>query len=209
MSGLLCLQGGAELQPGCEEMDAALLAAAPGPVVVVAPYAAAPGREREIAAANASRWYEGLGARDVQLAMDEESDADLLATADLLVLPGGSPARLLDALVPYEDLLRDLLARGSAISGASAGAMVLCRWTVLPAGRPRVVPALGLAPVDLVLPHYRGSTSWLAAARGVLSARARVLGLPERSGVLLQDDAERAVGAAPCVELDLAERMGG
>jgi hypothetical protein len=34
-------------------------------------------------------------------------------------------------------------------------------------------------------------------------------GLPERSGVLLLDDAERAVGAAPYVELDLAARMGG
>ncbi len=200
-TGTLCLQGGAELQPGCEGMDAAMLAAAPGPLVIVAPYAGAPGREREVAGANAVRWYEGLGADRGRVAFDEVADADLLASADLLVLLGGSPARLLSALQPHRDLLARLLADGVAVSGASAGAMVMCRWTVLPGSKVRVVPGLGLAPVDLVLPHYSGSASWLDSARGVLPAAARVLGLPERSGVLFDSHGGHRVGVAPAVEL--------
>lgn len=203
--GAVCLQGGAELQPGCEGMDSAVLAAAPGPHVVVVPYAGAPGREREVAGGNAVRWYEGLGAAHIRVAFDEVADADLLASADLLVLLGGSPARLLSALEPHRELLAGLLADGVAVSGASAGAMVLCRWSVLPGRTMRVVPALDLAPADLVLPHYsassKGSTAWLDAARGTVPAGSRVLGLPEHSGVLVDAHGEHRVGVGPAVEL--------
>ena len=103
----------------------------------------------------------------------------------LVVLPGGSPQRLLDALDPHAALLRDAVDAGVAVSGASAGAMVLCRWTVLPGSRVRAAEALAVVEVDLVLPHYRGGTGWLGAARDVLPADAVVLGLPERSGAVV------------------------
>jgi cyanophycinase-like exopeptidase len=201
----LCLQGGAEFRPGCEPMDAAMLAGPDGAPrrVLVAPFAGAPGREREIAGANAERWYRGLGACDVTVLLEDAELTAALDGAGLLVLPGGSPARLLEALSPHAEALRAALDRGVAVSGASAGAMVLCAATVLPGAPVRAVPALGLAEVDLVLPHYRGSTRWLDAARPVLRPGAVVLGLPERSGVILGPDGQlRAVGVEPFTRLE-------
>ncbi|HEX8498317.1 MAG TPA: Type 1 glutamine amidotransferase-like domain-containing protein, partial [Actinomycetales bacterium] len=170
MSGDVCLQGGAELQPGCESMDTAMLLGPDGAPrrVLVAPFAGRAGREQEAAGGNARRWYTGLGAVDVTVSADEPgafAEALRLLGDGLLVLPGGSPARLLEALAPHAVALREAVAGGLAVSGASAGAMVLCQHTVLPGGTPRVVPGLGLVPVDLVLPHYRGSRDWLEAAR--------------------------------------------
>jgi hypothetical protein len=179
--------------------------------VVVVPFAGRPGRERSVAGANADGWYRRLGAREVDVVLEEgPAVGDLLAGltgpddgtdgtpdgppvrpprgGDLLVLPGGSPSRLLDALAPHRDALAAALARGVAVSGASAGAMVLCRWTVLPEGRPRVVEALGLVPVDLALVHYSGGSGWLDRARGLLPPDPVVLGLPERSGAVLRAD---------------------
>jgi hypothetical protein len=214
MTSAICLQGGAEFQSGCEQMDAAMLAtawfaspdgAAGSPRVVIAPFAGRPGREREVAGRNAERWYRALGADDVTVVVDEgDPFAEALTGADLLVLPGGSPARLLDALLPHADRLRAAGDGSTAISGASAGAMVLCRWTVLPEGRTRIVPGLGIAGIDLVLPHYRGSTGWLDGARRVLPDAAVVLGLPERSGVILRPDGTRLpVGVAPVEQVTL------
>ena len=84
--------------------------------------------------------------------------------------------------------------------------MVLCRWTVMPGGRPRIVPGLGIVDVDLVVPHYRGSSDWLTGAREVLPVDAVVLGLPERSGVILSPDGQqRPVGQEPVQRLDLQQ----
>ena len=204
--GAVCLQGGGELSPGCEAMDAMMLARPDGEPrrVVVLPFAGRPGREQAMASANARRWYLGLGAQAVRtVSPDPGALTDALADADLLVIPGGSPSRLLEALAPHADLLRAARAAGLAIRGASAGAMVLCRWTVLPEGGAEVVPALGLVDVDLVVPHYRpGARAWLERARPVLPAAPAVLGLPERSGVVLGVDGTRvAVGVAPVVDL--------
>ncbi len=198
---MICLQGGAELQPGCEEMDTAVLAAAgPGPVRIAA-FAGRPGRERQVAGQNALRWYRALGAGDVAVVEAEEDLPAALDGAALLVLPGGSPARLLGALRPHREHLVSALEAGLAISGASAGAMVLCRWTVLPEGHRRTEAALGLADVDLVLPHYSGSGAWLKGAADVLPDGARVLGLPERSGLLLTAAGEQMLGVSPVSEL--------
>ena len=192
MPGEPCLQGGAEFQPGCESMDTAMLRRPDGVMrrVLVAPFAGRQGREREVAGANARRWYLGLGAREVATVLHEDDLAQALADSELLVLPGGSPDRLLEALLSHTASLRAAIARGMVVSGSSAGAMVLCSWTVLPGRVLRVVPALGLAAVDLVVPHYRGgASSWADAAWPALPTGAVVLGLPERSGVVVHEDA--------------------
>lgn len=197
----VCLHGGAEFQPGCEAMDSAMIpsAGATHDLVLVAPFAARPGREPQIAGENARRWYLALGAVRVEVAHDEgDAFRELLTAAGLLVLPGGSPERLLDALSPLPESLRAALELGMAISGASAGAMVLCRWTVLPGAHTRVVPALGLVPVDLVLPHFTGGTRWLEPTRGVLPPDAVALGIPERSGAVVRPDGSlHGAGAEP------------
>ena len=207
---MLCLQGGAEFGPGCRGMDGDLLARAEGGPVVVTALAGAPGREYRTAGANGLRHFAALGAQDVVVAPDAREDPDaalaVLRTARLLVLPGGSPSRLLDALrsTGVGELVVERSADGAVVMGSSAGAMVLCDWTVLPdrpgAGDgPAVVPGLGLVPDLLVLPHWsgpRGREPWLRAVASTVPPQVRVVGLPEQSGVLVGADGLTAVGSA-------------
>lgn len=219
MTGRILLQGGAEFGPACAEMDIALLAAGRAalgrePRVVVTTLAGAVGRDYETATANGVHYYRSLGAAEVSGAPDVRADApaalESLALADLVVLPGGSPARLLEALTgtPVGDLLPALLDRDGSISGASAGAMVLAAWTVLPEERGprgvRVVPGLGLVPGIAVVPHYQAAAGpspstrprWTEAVRAQAGADVAVLALPECSGVLVDDRGWTALGAA-------------
>ena len=207
MTGVVCLQGGAEFGPLCREMDADLLARAGGPVVVTA-LAGAVGSDYRTASANGVRHFRELGAADVVAAPDAREDPDaaraVLRRARLLVLPGGSPGRLLDALrgTGVGEVVAGLLADGGVVSGSSAGAMVLGGWTVLPDRRGAAGPVVerGLGVVDdvLVVPHWSGGRSdWLAAVEAVVPPEVSVLGIPEQSGVLVEDGALTAVGHLP------------
>ena len=181
-------------------MDLDLVRRAAGRVVVSA-LAGAVGSDYRTATANGVRHFRTLGAAEVHAAADvrEEPAAALQAmrSARLLVLPGGSPSRLLTALTTTgaDDVIRELLAAGAVVSGSSAGAMVLCPWTVLPDRRgPRgmaVVPGLGVVPKLLVVPHWSGGSSrsdWLRAARDGVPGDVQVIGLPEESGVVVGPD---------------------
>ncbi len=176
-------------------MDADLLRRADGPVVVTA-LAGAPGADYRTASANGVRYLQSLGTDDVVAAPDARSDPDgalaVLRGARMIVLPGGSPSRLLDALqrTGVDGVLADLLDAGGIVSGSSAGAMVLGGWTVVPERPgPAVAPALGIVPEVLVVPHWSGSgrSDWLAAVEAAVPADTVVLGIPEQSGVLVED----------------------
>ncbi len=209
MTGLVCLQGGGEFSLGCRAMDKALLQRTDGPVVVTA-LAAEPGRDYRTATDNGVSHFRALGASEVVAAPDVREDPELalaaLRTARLLVLPGGSPSRLLTALTgsPVGALVTALVEDGGVVMGASAGAMVLGAWTVLPDRRGPagmvVAPALGVVPGVLVVPHWSGGSSrgdWLRAVREGVPGDIEVLGLPEESGVLVEDGAMSAVGQLP------------
>jgi cyanophycinase-like exopeptidase len=190
--GAICLQGGAEFGPDCREMDAAVLAVAPDGPVVVVPLASGTGFERRTTGEHALRYYRSLTDRELVVA----ETADPVRAAGLVVLPGGSPRRLLESArdAGIEAALRDLLGRGGAVSGASAGAMVLGPVTVLPeGGRPRVVEGLGLTPYAVV-PHWTGDRRWVDLVRAE-APEVPVLGLPEQTGVLLSAGGERDLGA--------------
>ncbi len=216
----ICLQGGGEFSPGCRAMDADLVRRAGGRVVITA-LAGAPGRDYDTATANGVRHFRALGAGVVAGAPDARADPDgataALADARLIVLPGGSPSRLLTALraTPVGDLLAKVLADGAVVMGASAGAMVLGTWTALPdrrgAGDLAVEEALGLAGDVAVVPHWSGGSSrgdWLRALDAALPASTTMLGLPEESGVLVEEGVLTAVGSAPtrliAAQVDLA-----
>lgn len=196
-------------------MDARVVrrvAGGPEPLLaVVCALAAAPGREHDTAVRNGVAHYRRLGADAVgapDARVDPAGAVRELSAARLVVLPGGSPSRLLAALreTPVGALLGQLLAEGVAISGSSAGAMVLGGWTVLPEQRGEhgvaVEPALGLVPGVVVVPHWSGGGSrgdWLRAVTAVVPG-AEVLGLPEESGVLVEGRQVLAVGrSASCV----------
>lgn len=212
--GPVCLQGGGELSEGCRPMDARVVrrasggaagGAAPVRTVVVA-LAASPGPEHDTASRHAVEHYRRLGC-DAVAAPDARTDpagaVNALRGAELVVLPGGSPARLLVALLetPVGDVLRVLHATGCSVSGASAGAMVAAGWTVLPDQRgehgPAVVPGLALVPGVAVVPHWSGGSSrgeWLRALAAGAPGGTQVLGLSEESGVLVDGGTVTALG---------------
>lgn len=215
MSALLCLQGGAEFQPDCRPLDSAVLARLGSPRVVVTALAGAIGRDYATATANGVRWWQGLGAAAEgapDARTDEAAALAVLATADLVVLPGGSPSRLRSALLDTGVgalVSRRWRAGECAVLGASAGAMLICSHTVLPdaSGRP-VVSGLGLLPRSLVLPHWTGRSGWLAGVVASVPADTRVLGLPECSGIVVEGESWTALGTTaselvPGVELAL------
>jgi cyanophycinase-like exopeptidase len=206
---VICLQGGGEFSPACRAMDADLVRRAGGRVVVTA-LAGEPGRDYDTATANGVSHFRAVGARDVVGAPDARIDAraalDAVATARLLVLPGGSPSRLLAALrdTGMEAAIGALLDDDGVVMGASAGAMVLCPWTVLPdrrsGGNLAVEPGLGLVGDLLVVPHWSGGSSrgdWLRSIEAAAPATTTVLGIPEESGILVEGTELTAVGAAP------------
>lgn len=191
MPGVVCLQGGGEMTPGCRDMDAELLAAAPGPVAVV-PLASGQGRDYARTHGHGTRYFAGLGAEVLDVPDPREHGTDALAEARVVVLPGGSPSRLRKALgsTDVEAALRRVLADGGVVMGASAGAMLLGGWTLLPEEGLRFVPATGIVPSVVVVPHWDGPrVDWLAAVE-----QGTVLGIPEQSGVVVADGSCTAVG---------------
>ncbi|MBV9098758.1 MAG: Type 1 glutamine amidotransferase-like domain-containing protein [Frankiaceae bacterium] len=183
-------------------MDRALLAMAdPGPVVVV-PLASTPGADYARTGAHALAYFAALGA-DAVLAPDARKDAAGAASAvdgaGYIVLTGGSPRTLRDALVEtgLGEHIRGAADRGVLVMGSSAGAMVACRTTLLPQwrGNPNVGPGLGLLDGYVVVPHFDGRrTAWVRAG---LAAEPAVLGIPENSGVLVEDGRLTSLGQAP------------
>jgi cyanophycinase len=207
--GIVCLQGGNELTPDCRPMDERLLSLAPPGPVVVLPLASEPGRDYATTAANASRYFGALGA-DVVAPEDPRGGsgaaADAVDVAGMVVLTGGSPRRLRDALVAtgLDDRIRGRRQAGSLIMGSSAGAMVACSTTLLPQwrGNPQTGPGLALVPGHVVVPHYDGKRGgWVRMA---LSAEPAVLGIPECSGVLVHEGQLTALGVAPSVLITTA-----
>ena len=209
MTSTVCLQGGGEFSPGCRTMDAELVRRANGRVVVSA-LAGSPGSDYRTATANGVRHFRALGAADAVGAPDARDDPaaaiEILRTARLLVLPGGSPTRLLEALqqTAVGQLVAELLADDGVVMGASAGAMVLCPWTVLPDRRgaqgPVVEPGLGLVPGIAVLPHWRAGSDrgdWERAITARAGDGVQLLGLPEESGVIVEGTSFTAVGQSP------------
>jgi len=206
--GAVCLQGGREFGTDCLGMDAAALdRAGSGPVVVLAG-AARVGDDYAAASARAVRHFRAAGAAEVRVAPDPRVDPAgcLLALADarLVALPGGSPSGLHEVVLGLPgvaDSLRAVLARDGMLWGASAGAMVLGGWTVLPQARPlRAAAGFGAVPDVLCVAHYEAlddrAEGWAGLVAGSI-----VLGLPEASGVLVDRTGWTGLGERPCVRL--------
>ena len=204
MPGIIALVGGDEFRAGCEDMDAALVAAAgkASPTALIVPTAAAfenPSR----AADNGTRHFAALGADAAPLmALDRRDAADPAIAAetdaaDIVYFTGGDPAHLLNVLRGSALLaaVRRGLSRGMLLAGSSAGAMVLGSHMRF---RGAWTPALGLAGDVAVLPHHERADAdavfgelWTSAPDGLAAA----LGIDGRTGVLSESDGWRALGA--------------
>ena len=199
--GPICLQGGRELTPPCDAMDREVLdrCDSAGTVAVLAG-AARPGSDYAGASRRTVVHYARLGV-DVVVVPDPRDDhagalAALTDGVGLLVLPGGSPGGLLDVLTARppgsETTIGErIVARwssGMAVSGASAGAMVLCAQTATPDRSGGLAAGLGLVP-GVAIPHWSPGSE----RRWSLPDTVR-WGLPECGGVLIDGGSMIAVG---------------
>jgi cyanophycinase len=208
MVGPLALVGGDELNPGNEQQDALLAAAAGDGAAYVVATAAARHRP-ELAVAHAHGWFAGFGLDVVELPARNRTQARSSKTAELAAmgrffyLVGGDPG-----IVP--DVLHDSAVwhavvsawrSGAALAGSSAGAMAMGQWTLIrgrfPGDRRRQYrDALGLVPGIAVLPHFATfGREWVTSA---LEERPSddvvLLGIDERTAAVWSDGEWRAMG---------------
>ena len=204
MPGIIALVGGDEFRAGCEDMDAALVAAAgkASPRALIVPTAAAfenPAR----AADNGTRHFAALGADAAPLmALDRRDAADPAIAAetdaaDIVYFTGGDPSHLLETLRGSALLaaVRRGLSRGMTLAGSSAGAMVLGSHMRF---RGAWTPALGLAGDAAVLPHHERADAAAVFAdlwQSAPDALAAALGIDGRTGVIGDADGWRVLGA--------------
>jgi cyanophycinase len=206
MAGPLALVGGTEFQPGNEDQDRILGGAAPGrPAYVVC---AAVRVQPERAVATARQWFERLDVDVTELRVRSRSDASLPGTADaaraagLVYLAGGDPGRTVQLLAgtPVWQAIVSAWHGGAALAGSSAGAMALCRWTLIRDRWPghdgrRPVDALDVVPGCAVLPHFNTfGERWIPSSQAILGASTPLVGIDERSAAVWQNGEWRAAG---------------
>lgn len=202
--GPLALVGGGEFLPPAAPLDAWLLARAGTDMVTVIPTAA--GRHAAMAVATARRHFAGLAAQvDGPLIVDRADAEDpavgeTLAAARFLYVAGGDPRHLqsvLQGTSAWEGVLR-ALAAGAVLAGSSAGAMVLCDRMLVP-GSDAPTPGLGLLGETIVLAHHNRSPARPTQAARLLGPGVQLLGLDEGTGLVIDHDGCRVLGAASAV----------
>lgn len=237
--GPLALVGGGEHLPASRDVDRWLLEASgrPSPKVVVLPVAALPLSLPAVASLARTSWQR-LGARArvvVPADRPRREVLDEIAGADVVVLPGGVPERVLSALgaSPVGEAVLDRWRAGAALAGSSAGAMALFAWRLrIASPRPlALTPGLGAVDGYVAVPHFdrfvrRWPGGWRFAERHRRRLRGLgVLGVDESTAVVVADGEARVVGpgavtvgdgsgwrhhrAGEAIDLDLGIPAGG
>lgn len=206
MTGVLVLNGGDEFHAGNEPQDRALAGAAAGRPAYIIATAARDGPDAAVR--NAQAWFAGLGLDVTELRLRTPGDArsaenaQLAAGAGLFYLVGGDPGRVVQVLrdSPVWHTIAEAWSRGAALGGSSAGAMALCRWSLVRASFPghrrrRAVDALNLVPGCAVLPHFDTfGERWIPSARDALGPGTLLLGLDERTAAVWSADCWSVLG---------------
>jgi cyanophycinase len=194
--GLLALVGGDEFNPGNEEQDRMLAAAAGRGEAFVVPTAAAR-QKPDQSVAHATRWFRKLGIELQELPVLQRADAMSAAVASraraggFFYLVGGDPGLVAKVLrgSPVWTAMFDAWRDGAALAGSSAGSMALCSHTLVRATWPnhtirRPVDALGLVPKTAVLPHFDTfGHKWVESAQEA-GPELCLLGIAERSAAV-------------------------
>jgi cyanophycinase len=206
MAGALALVGGDEFNPGNEEQDRMLSAAArPGPAFVVPTAAARQEPQRSVE--HATAWFKQFGLQLEELPVLKRKDAESASLAErargggFFYLVGGDPglvAQVLRGSAVWKAMFEAWL-EGAALAGSSAGSMALCSQTLVRASWPnrfnrRAIDALGLMPKTVVLPHFETfGHKWIESAQTAVP-RHTLLGIDERSAAVWINDGWRAAG---------------
>jgi cyanophycinase len=204
--GGLALVGGDEFNPGNEEQDRILAAAArPGPAFVIPTAAARQGPK--VAVEHATRWFKQFGLQLQELPVLKPADANskelaaLARTGGFFYLVGGDPGLVAQVLRSSRvwNAIFEAWREGSSLAGSSAGAMALCTHSLIRATWPnrfnrRPTDALGLVPETAVLPHFDTfGHRWVESAQRELPG-VTLLGIDERSAAVWMKDEWRAAG---------------
>jgi len=199
--GYLVLEGGAEFGGRMRDPDLRAIELAGGfftPLRII-PTAAAPDNNHRHAGSNGIRWFQGLGARDVEslplidkASANNKAIAENLRSAKLIYLLGGFTHYLGQTLkdsLAWQAVL-EAYQNGAVIAGSSAGAMVMCEFYYDP-GSGKVVEGLNLVPNSLVLPHHDTfGKSWAPRLTKEIP-NVTLLGIDEQTGMI--DDGENHI----------------
>ena len=191
--GYLLLEGGAEFGGRMRDPDLKAIELAGGfeaPVRII-PTAAAPDNNHQRAGNNGIRWFQSLGAKDVQSlplidkpSANDESIAKSLREAKLIYMLGGFTGYLGETLkesMAWEAVL-EAYQNGAVVAGSSAGAMVMCEFYYDPS-QGQVVEGLNLVKNSIVLPHHNTfGKSW--ASRLLEISRVTLIGIDEQTGMI-------------------------
>lgn len=171
------------------------------PNVVVLPVATF---ERQAAATGRlayDQWTK-LGARVEVVIPEHRSDPramEAVAEADVVVLPGGVPNRLMRALAgtPIWDMVEARWQAGAGVTGSSAGAIDLfdLRVNLYPPNPFRLIPGLGLVHGYVVAPHFDRFRigRWFSPVVRRLGETG-VIGLDESTGLVGRDGSMQVLG---------------
>jgi cyanophycinase len=203
---LLALVGGDEFNPGNEEQDRILGAAAgPGQAYVVPTAAARQDPRRSVA--HATQWFEQFGLALTELPVLNRSDANSESLAKrarnggFFYMVGGDPglvAQVLRGSAVWRAMF-EAWRNGAALAGSSAGAMALCSHTLVRATWPnratrRPLDALGVVPKTAVLPHFETfGNRWVESARAA-APDLLLVGIDERSAAVWDKGKWHAAG---------------
>ena len=201
--GIIALAGGAEFMESMDEVDNFLLRLlGKDPKVVILPTAAAREDPRK-AARNGIKHFRRLGVRsEAIMVVDHRSANDpnltaMLLDANMVYICGGSPAYLLSVL-KESSIMDGMLRRyeeGVAITGSSAGAMVLCEKMHAPRDNAPWVDSIGLVKGIAVLPHFeRAAPKRISEALNSAPGGIKLCGIDEGTAAVYYNGRWTAVG---------------
>jgi cyanophycinase-like exopeptidase len=172
------------------------------PEVVILPLASIR-RQAAAAGALAHQQWTRLGARARVVLPRSGSDPEAIETvagADVIVLPGGVPNRLMAGLegTPILDQIVSRWKAGAGVTGSSAGAIDLFakRIRLYPPNPFRLIPGLGLLHGYVAAPHFDRLrvVRWFSPVIERLEGLG-VIGLDESTGLVGRDGAMQVLGA--------------
>jgi len=192
--GYLLLEGGAEFGGRMRDPDLRALELAGGfdASLRIIPAAAAPDHNHDNAGGIGTRWFKGLGAKDVvslplidKPSANDEDVVQSLRSAKLIYLLGGFTHYLGQTLkdsLSWQAAL-DAYQNGAVIAGSSAGAMVMCEFYYDP-NSGNIIEGLNLVPNALVLPHHDTFGKRWAPRLTKEIPNVTLLGIDEQTGMI-------------------------
>lgn len=192
--GYILLEGGAEFGGRMADPDrkAIELAGGTSALISILPTAAAPDHNHQRAGNIGLRWFQNLGAKNVEVSplIDRDSAEDpsvveVLRASRLVYLLGGFPGYLGETLSGSASwkAIFDAYREGAVVGGSSAGAMVMCQYYYDPESG-EIRDGLNLLPGACLIPHHNQVGSRWHSRLVEWLPDALIVGIDERTGLI-------------------------